>query len=70
MENEVADNVYQRSELDYLIYIDLVAYADLILSSNPEAYLKAKEKPLLRGKQFDKMLTLCYNTYTPIGTEV
>ena len=41
IENEVADNIYQRSELDYLIYNDPIAYADLILNSNPEAYLKA-----------------------------
>ena len=40
VENEVADNVYQRSELDYLIYNDPVAYAELILNGNPEAYLK------------------------------
>ncbi len=33
--------MYQRSELDYLIYNDPIAYADLILSGNPEAYLKA-----------------------------
>ena len=41
VENEVADNMYQRSELDYLIYNDSLAYADLILNGNPEAYLKA-----------------------------
>ena len=41
VENEVADNMYQRSELDYLIYNDLIAYADLILCGNPKAYLKA-----------------------------
>lgn len=41
VENEVADNIYQRSELDYLIYNDPMAYADLILGCNPEAYLKA-----------------------------
>lgn len=48
VENEVADNMYQRSELDYLIYNDPIAYADLILNSNPEAYLKAvtEYKPL------------------------
>ena len=40
VENEVADNMYQRSELDYLIYNDPVAYAELILNGNPEAYLK------------------------------
>ena len=38
--NEVADNMYQRSELDYLIYNDPVAYAELILSGDPEKYLK------------------------------
>ena len=41
VENEVADNMYQRSELDYLIYNDPIAYADLVLNGNPEAYLKA-----------------------------
>ena len=40
VENEVADNMYQQSELDYLIYNDPMAYADLILNGNPEAYLK------------------------------
>ena len=40
VKNEVADNMYQRSELDYLIYNDPIAYADLILNGNPEAYLK------------------------------
>ena len=40
VENEVADNMYQRSELDYLIYNDPVAYAELILNGNPEIYLK------------------------------
>lgn len=40
VENEVADNMYERSELDYLIYNDPVAYADLILNGNPETYLK------------------------------
>ena len=41
VKNEVADNMYQQSELDYLIYNDPIAYADLILNGNPEAYLKA-----------------------------
>lgn len=40
VENEVADNMYRRSELDYLIYNDPVAYAELILSGDPEKYLK------------------------------
>ena len=48
VENEIADNMYQRSELDYLIYNDPVAYAELILSGNPETYLKTvtEYKPL------------------------
>ena len=48
VENEVADNMYQRSELDYLIYNDPVAYAELILNGNPETYLKTvtEYKPL------------------------
>ena len=40
VENEVADKMYQRSELDYLIYNDPVGYADLILNGDPETYLK------------------------------
>ena len=40
VENEGADNMYQRSELDYLIYNDPVGYADLVLNGNPEIYLK------------------------------
>ena len=40
VENEIADNMYQRSELDYLIYNDPIAYADLILNGDPETYLK------------------------------
>ena len=48
VENEVADNMYQRSELDCLIYNDPIAYADLVLNGDPEAYLKAvtEYKPL------------------------
>lgn len=41
VENEVADNMYQRSELDWLIYNDPAAYADLVLNGDPETYLKA-----------------------------
>ena len=40
VENEVADNMYQRSELDYLIYNAPLEYADLILNGDPETYLK------------------------------
>ena len=40
VENEVADNMYQRSELDWLIYDAPLEYADLILNGDPEKYLK------------------------------
>ena len=33
VESEAADNRFQRSELDYLIYNDPLAYADLILNN-------------------------------------
>ena len=48
VENEVADNMYQWSELDYLIYNDPIGYADLILNGDPETYLKTvtEYKPL------------------------
>ena len=41
VENEVARNMYERSELDYLVYNAPLEYADLILNGDPEAYLKA-----------------------------
>ena len=40
VEDEVARNMHQRSELDYLIYNDPIGYADLILNGNPKEYLK------------------------------
>jgi hypothetical protein len=41
VENEIADNRFERAELDWLIYNDSKAYADLILNREPEKYLKA-----------------------------
>lgn len=41
VENEVADNMYQRSELDWLIYNVPLEYAELVLNGEPEKYLKA-----------------------------
>ena len=48
VESEVANSMYQRSELDWLIYNDPLAYAELILNGEPELYLKAvtKKAPL------------------------
>ena len=48
VENEAANSMYQRSELDWLIYNDPLAYAELVLNGDPELYLKAvTEKTLL-----------------------
>ena len=40
VENEIVDNMYQRSELDYLIYNDPVGYADLVFNGDLESYLR------------------------------
>ena len=40
VENEYAEDMYQRSELDWLIYNDPLAYADLVLNGDVEEYLK------------------------------
>ena len=40
VENEVADNMYQRSELDWLIYNKPLEYADIIMNGEPANYLK------------------------------
>ena len=44
VENEVANSMYQRLELDWLIYNDPLAYAELILNGEPELYLKTVTK--------------------------
>ena len=44
VENEVANSMYQRSELDWLIYNNPLAYAELVLNDAPELYLKAVTK--------------------------
>lgn len=40
VENEVADNMYQRSELDWLIYNKPLEYAQLVFSGNLEQYVQ------------------------------
>ena len=40
VENEVADNMYQRSELDWLLYNKPLEYAQLIVSGELEMYIK------------------------------
>ena len=48
VENTIPRNMFERSELDYLVYNDPAAYADLILSGEVEDYLKrvTEYKPL------------------------
>ena len=41
VEDAFAANMYERSELDYLLYNDPAAYADLVLNEDPGRYLKA-----------------------------
>ena len=40
VEDALDVTMVQRTELDYLIYNDPLAYADLILNGEPEEYLK------------------------------
>ncbi|MBR2869281.1 MAG: hypothetical protein IKB88_09515 [Clostridia bacterium] len=39
VENEYADNMYEVSELDYLIYNEPMSYVRLLLSGKMEEYL-------------------------------
>ena len=41
VENDVANSMYQWSELDWLIYNAPLEYVDLILNSELQKYLKA-----------------------------
>lgn len=40
VENQVVRNMYEQSELDYLIYNDPLAYAELVLNGDVEDYLR------------------------------
>ena len=40
VENEVADNMYQRSELDWLIYNKPLEYAQLVLGGDLKEYVQ------------------------------
>ena len=42
VENEVADNMYQRSELDWLIYNKPLEYAQLVLGGELERYVQGR----------------------------
>ena len=40
VENEVADNMYQQSELDYLVYNKPLEYAQLVLGGELNQYVQ------------------------------
>ena len=40
VENEFADNMYERSELDWLIYNKPLEYAQLVLEGDPKTYVQ------------------------------
>lgn len=42
VENEVVDNMYQRSELDWLIYNKPLEYAQLVLGGDLERYVQGR----------------------------
>ena len=48
VENEVADNMYQRLELDWLIYNRPLEYAQLVLGGDLEQYVRGTPEHRLR----------------------
>lgn len=42
VENQITDNIYQRSELDWLIYNEPHTYVSLVLSGEINSYLRGK----------------------------
>ena len=49
VENEVSDNMYQRLELDWLIYNRPLEYAQLVLSGDLEQYVQGMSEHRLMG---------------------
>lgn len=49
VENELADNMYQRSEIDWLIYNAPLEYVELVLNGDPEKYLKTEQEQARRN---------------------
>lgn len=47
VENEIADNIYQRSEVDYLIYNASLEYADFILNDDSNVFKNITEYKIL-----------------------
>lgn len=49
VENEVADSMYQRSELDWLIYNRPLEYSQLVLGGGIEEYIKGDGRASVGG---------------------
>ena len=49
VENEVADNMYQRSELDWLLYNKPLEYVQQVLSGDLEQYVQSTPEHGLRN---------------------
>ena len=49
VENEVADNMYQRSELDWLLYNKPLEYVQQVLSGGLEQYVQSTPEHGLRN---------------------
>ena len=70
VENEIADNMYQRSELDYLIYNAPLEYADLILNGDPETFLsKGRATPFAGWRVAGRTLWTLVGGRTAYATE-
>ena len=48
VENEVASNLYQRSELDWLLYNKPLEYAQLVLGGGLEGYIRGPAEQRLK----------------------
>lgn len=48
-ENEVADSMHQRAELDWLIYNRPLEYAQLVLNGDIEEYLQGTSEHILES---------------------
>ena len=71
VESESADNTYQRSELDDLIYNASLEYTDLILNGDPVTYRKtvAEYKPLDSGAFYCPWEKSCgHFCYIPVNS--
>ena len=56
VKSEIADSRFQWSELDYLLYTDPLAYANLVLNDNLEVYLKAVTEHELLNSRFSAVV--------------